>query len=210
MEATQTLDPAVEHDGYLTIEQLAEQVGMSVRNLREWKTLGLLPAAELRGRVGYYPPAVLERIARIGRLRAEGFKLELISRMLDTGEAADEVIRLAATLRAPLAAPPDRVGARMAEIGAELAALGMSEEQILAGFELVRGHADGIAAYFEGVWREQIWDEFAAAGSPPERLGEIVELASRVRPLALDAVVAVFTQAMEAQIESGIARELGG
>ncbi|MGH7856147.1 MAG: MerR family transcriptional regulator, partial [Candidatus Binatia bacterium] len=41
-------------DDALTIDELAKGVGMTVRNLREWRTLGLLPPAEMRGRVGYY------------------------------------------------------------------------------------------------------------------------------------------------------------
>ena len=58
---------------------------MTVRNLREWRTLGLLPRAEMRGRVGYYDPAVVDRIERIKQLHAQGFTLELIRRMLDAG-----------------------------------------------------------------------------------------------------------------------------
>src|SRR5258706_7273271 len=83
-------------DGALTVDELADRVGMTVRNIREWRTLGLLPLAELRGRVGYYQPDVVERVERIKRLHSEGFTLELISRMLDAG---DEVMRLAETLR---------------------------------------------------------------------------------------------------------------
>jgi DNA-binding transcriptional MerR regulator len=210
MEAARQLEPSEPGDGYLTIEELAAQVGMSVRNLREWKTLGLLPAAELRGRVGYYHPSVIDRIRRIGELRAEGFKLELISRMLDTGgEAGEEVMRLAGTLRAPFAGRPELAAARMAEIGKELAGLGMSEQQILDATAAIREHADAIAELFEGVWREHVWEPFVAAGMPAEKLPEIVETAARVRPLAFDGVMAIFTVAMEAQIEQGIERELG-
>ncbi|MHB8491988.1 MAG: MerR family transcriptional regulator, partial [Solirubrobacteraceae bacterium] len=38
----------------LTIEQLAAEVGMSVRNIRNHHTRGLLPAPQVRARVGYY------------------------------------------------------------------------------------------------------------------------------------------------------------
>src|SRR3954469_25666414 len=92
-------------DTALTVAELAERVGMTVRNLREWKTLGLLPPAEMRGRVGYYAPEVAERGTRIKKLRSEGFTLELIARMLDAG---DDVMRLAETLRAPARAGADQ------------------------------------------------------------------------------------------------------
>ena len=86
----------------LTIDELAQQVGMTVRNLREWRTLGLLPPAEIRGRVGYYDPSVVTRIEWIKQLHEQGFKLDLIRRMLDASDGfGEDVMRLASTLRAP-------------------------------------------------------------------------------------------------------------
>jgi DNA-binding transcriptional MerR regulator len=195
----------------LTIDELAERVGMTVRNLREWRTLGLLPRARMRGRVGYYPPEVVERVERIQKLHAEGFTLELISRMLDAGgEAGDEVMRLAATLRAPVgeAAVADPAE-RIARIVASLQELGLDLDEIEAATARIRDHLERIAEIFEGVWRETIWEPFVEAGMPDDQLPGIQAAATRVKPLALDAVVALFTIAMDAQIESGIARELG-
>ncbi len=190
----------------LTIDELSERTGITVRNLREWRTLGLLPLAEKRGRIGFYPPAVVDRVERIKRLHAEGFTLELIGRMLDTGgEAGDEVMRLAETLRAPFREEP----LSPEEIQASLLELGLSADAITDATAEIRAHADGIAALFERVWLEQIWEPFVQAGMPPEELPRMQEAAARVQPLALDAVIAVFSQAMEAQIKQGIARELG-
>ncbi len=94
----------------LTIGDLAERVGMTVRNLREWRTLGLLPAAELRGRVGYYDETVVVRVGQIKELHDQGFPLDLIRRMLETGdERGEDVMGLASSLRAPFrekSAPP--------------------------------------------------------------------------------------------------------
>jgi DNA-binding transcriptional MerR regulator len=200
------------HDA-LTIQELAERVGMSVRNLREWRTLGLLPRATMRGRVGYYGPEVLDRVGRIQRLHAEGFTLDLISRMLDAGgDAGDEVIRLAATLHAPYdteaaaaGAPPDQ---RIAQITASLDEFGLTARQISEATARIREHVEAIAEVFEQVWRDSIWEPFVEAGMPDAELPRIQAAAARVKPLALEAVVAQFTLAMEAQIERGIAREL--
>ena len=86
----------------LTIGDLAERVGMTVRNLREWRTLGLLPAAEMRGRVGYYDEGVVARVERIKELHEQGFPLELVRRMLEASDGyGDDVMRLASALRAP-------------------------------------------------------------------------------------------------------------
>jgi DNA-binding transcriptional MerR regulator len=197
-------------DGALTVDELAERVGMTVRNLREWRTLGLLPLAEMRGRVGYYQPDVVERVERIKRLHGEGFTLELIGRMLDAG---DEVMRLAETLREPF-----RAGAgtdeqatknRIAEIAASLQELGLSIDDFLDATVKVRAHTEQIAAIFEQVWLDSVWQPFIDAGMPESELPRIQETAAKVKPLALDAVIALFASAMDAQIESGIARELG-
>ena len=47
----------------LTIEQLAAQSGMTVRNIRSHRARGLLPAPEVRDRVGYYGPEHLDAAA---------------------------------------------------------------------------------------------------------------------------------------------------
>ncbi|HEY8502182.1 MAG TPA: MerR family transcriptional regulator, partial [Solirubrobacterales bacterium] len=40
----------------LTVEQLAYETGMSVRNIRNHQSRGLLQPPEVRARVGYYGP----------------------------------------------------------------------------------------------------------------------------------------------------------
>lgn len=75
----------VEHeDGHatLTIEQLAAEVGMSVRNIRNHHSRGLLPPPEVRGRVGYYGPEHVARLRLVRELQADGFNLAAIERLL--------------------------------------------------------------------------------------------------------------------------------
>src|SRR2546430_11470679 len=66
----------------LTIEQLAAQVGMSVRNIRNHHSRGLLPAPEVRARVGYYGADHVARLRLIQDLQADGFNLAAIERLL--------------------------------------------------------------------------------------------------------------------------------
>ena len=190
-------------DAALTVDELAERVGMTVRNLREWKTLGLLPPAEMRGRVGYYQPEVVDRVERIKKLHAEGFTLELIARMLDAG---GDVMRLAETLRAPVRASTDQ---RMAEIAGSLQELGLPVDDFLQASARIRAKTEEIAEIFEQVWLENIWQPFVDAGMPESELPRLQDTAARVKPLAVDTVIALFTSAMDAQIERGIERELG-
>jgi DNA-binding transcriptional MerR regulator len=231
----------------LTIGDLAERVGMTVRNLREWRTLGLLPAAQLQGRVGYYDETVVARVERIKQLHEQGFPLDLIRQMLEASDGyGDDVMSLAAALRAPFReeeAPvvdlvqlarrwgsinpaqlrrAEKLGlirkrrggryqftsATVARVGDALHELGLSVKETLDATAEIRGHADAIAELFEDVWMKHIWEPFLASGAPEERLPELRETLAEVQPLALDAVVALFTVAMEAKIEEGIAREV--
>jgi DNA-binding transcriptional MerR regulator len=66
----------------LTIEQLAAQTGMTVRNIRSHRARGLLPAPEVRDRVGYYGAEHLDRLRMIQELQTEGFNLKGIERLL--------------------------------------------------------------------------------------------------------------------------------
>jgi DNA-binding transcriptional MerR regulator len=67
----------------LTIEQLAAETGMTVRNIRSHRARGLLPAPEVRDRVGYYGPTHVARLRMIQELQADGFNLKGIERLLN-------------------------------------------------------------------------------------------------------------------------------
>src|SRR5581483_29735 len=75
----------VEPDGAaeLTIEQLAAETGMTVRNIRAHQARGLIPPPEVRQRVGYYGPEHVARLRLIRELQAEGFNLRGIKRLLE-------------------------------------------------------------------------------------------------------------------------------
>src|SRR5437764_10640695 len=74
----------------LTIEQLASESGMSVRNIRSHQSRGLLPPPEVRARVGYYGAEHVARLALIADLQADGFNLAAIERLVNapSGSAA--------------------------------------------------------------------------------------------------------------------------
>jgi DNA-binding transcriptional MerR regulator len=92
----------------LTIDELAQRSGMTARNIRQWQTYGLLPPPDRRGRVGIYTDDHLARINRIKELRAQGFPLDLIRRVLETPGMDEEAVEadlrhLAAGALAPFA-----------------------------------------------------------------------------------------------------------
>jgi DNA-binding transcriptional MerR regulator len=73
--------------GDLTIEQLAAQTGMTVRNIRAHQARGLLEPPEVRLRVGYYGPRHVARLTLIQDLQDDGFNLAGIKRLLDDDQA---------------------------------------------------------------------------------------------------------------------------
>jgi len=74
----------------LTIEQLAGEVGMSVRNIRNHHTRGLLPPPEVRARVGFYNSDHVARLKLILDLQADGFNLAAIERLLSGSDGLAE------------------------------------------------------------------------------------------------------------------------
>ena len=62
-------------DGKMTIGELAQRTGMTIRNIRAHQTRGLLPPPEVHGRTGYYGEALatIEKLSRASRSSARAF-----------------------------------------------------------------------------------------------------------------------------------------
>jgi DNA-binding transcriptional MerR regulator len=98
---------AVSSENQLTIEELAAQTGMSVRNIRSHQARGLLAPPEVRMRVGYYGPEHVLQLQLIRDLQDQGFNLNGIKRLLDeTPETAERLLRVRQSVRARRADEP--------------------------------------------------------------------------------------------------------
>jgi DNA-binding transcriptional MerR regulator len=233
-------------DGALTIDELARQSGMTVRNVRAHQSRGLLPPPDVRGRTGYYGAAHVARLELIKELQGEGFNLEAIRRLIEsTGGSTDEVLRFTRAVREPFEEPGrevqlteladswgvrdpklleraerlgllrplgegwyEEVSPALGRAGAEIARLGMSPHRALDVVERLRKQADGAARAFVDLFIDEIWKPFEAEGRPPERWPEVVEALERLRPLAAEAVLAVFRLVMTERVEEALGREL--
>ena len=228
----------------LTIEQLAAESGMSVRNIRAHQARGLLARPDVRLRVGYYGPDHVAQLRLISDLQTDGFNLAGIKRLLDDAQSTTD--RLARFRDALAAAPgtedpetltlaelgrrfrvdPDdaeAVLARAARLGVLMPAgadrflapspallavaervvgRGVSLDGALAVFEQVQDHCDAVSAAFVDLFVAEVWEPFRAAGMPIERWPEIDGSIAALRPLASDALVAIFGQRMTARIEA--------
>jgi DNA-binding transcriptional MerR regulator len=100
-------------EAHLTVEQLAYETGMSVRNIRNHQSRGLLPPPEVRARVGYYGPDHVARLRLIQEMQSEGFKLSAISRLIgEHGADADRFVGLRQAVTAPFATEAPEVYTR--------------------------------------------------------------------------------------------------
>jgi DNA-binding transcriptional MerR regulator len=86
----------------LTIDQLAQRTGMTVRNIRAHQSRGLLPPPQVRARTGYYGSDHVARIKLIQEMQAEGYNLKAIERLVQgaTG-AVEEALGFKRELLAP-------------------------------------------------------------------------------------------------------------
>jgi DNA-binding transcriptional MerR regulator len=87
----------------MTVEQLAYETGMSVRNIRNHQSRGLLPPPEVRARTGYYGAEHVARLRLIQEMQAEGFNLRAIARLIGRhGADADRLVGLRQAATAPI------------------------------------------------------------------------------------------------------------
>src|SRR4029078_3575807 len=85
----------------MTLDELAQRTGMTVRNVRAHQSRGLLPPPEVRGRTGFYEPHDVARLELIRQMQADGFTLELIRRLLEGAGSSTAALRFTRALRAP-------------------------------------------------------------------------------------------------------------
>jgi DNA-binding transcriptional MerR regulator len=236
------------HAPELTIEQLAQDTGMTVRNIRAHQSRGLLPPPVIRGRTGYYGREHVARLELIAEMQAEGFNLKAIERLVaDTGDAAPEqVLGFKRALTAPFeqetpelideAELATRFGGdnpraidkavklgvlvplgehryevpspTLLRAGEELARVGVPVDATLRVVEQLNRHSEGVAEAFVKLFLEQVWRPFDQAGRPEERLPEVGQAIERLRPLASEALLAVFQRKMTREVEQAFGRAL--
>jgi DNA-binding transcriptional MerR regulator len=86
----------------LTIDELARETGMTVRNIRAHQSRGLLPAPEVRARTGYYGREHVARLRLIQELQGNGYNLAAIKDLVDrTSGSAQDALDFARAILTP-------------------------------------------------------------------------------------------------------------
>jgi DNA-binding transcriptional MerR regulator len=102
----------------------------------------------------------------------------------------------------------EMISPRLQRAAEELGALGVSPAVALDTVEKLRRHSEGVAAAFVGLFVEEVWKPFDRAGRPEEDWPKVREALDRLRPLASEALLAVFQIAMSEATEKAAERTL--
>jgi DNA-binding transcriptional MerR regulator len=233
--------------GDLTIEQLAATVGMSVRNIRNHHTRGLLPPPDVRARIGYYNDEHVARLRLIQDLQADGFNLTAIERLLSGSDGlAGRLLGLRRAVTTPFepespelmtaAELQERFGdvdakdierirklrlvvplgdgrfevtsPALMDAAEQLMALGISLHAGLALVERVSRDCESISRAFTKLFLRELWEPFEQEGQPDDRWEELIEAVGSLRPLASEALLALFKQRMTDQLEHAFGKVL--
>ena len=213
---------------------------MSVRNIRNHHTRGLLPPPEVRARVGYYNTEHVARLRLILDLQADGFNLAAIERLLSGSDGlAQRLLGLRNAVTAPFEPETpeiitgEELTERFGEIDAkdiarvrklkllvplgedrfevpspallraaeEVMALGISLHAALALVEKVSRNCESISRAFTRLYLKELWEPFERAGQPDDHWEELIDAVDSLRPLASEALLALFKQRMTTQLE---------
>lgn len=97
---------------------------------------------------------------------------------------------------------------RLERVGAEFAELGMPLETAIETIATVKQHSEAVARAYVKLFLEHVWRPFLEAGEPEEGWPQVRESLDRLRPLATEALVAVFQMVMTESVERAMEREL--
>jgi DNA-binding transcriptional MerR regulator len=102
----------------------------------------------------------------------------------------------------------EAISPRLQRAGGALVELGVSPRATLDVADKLRRQADAAARTFVDLFVKEIWEPFDKAGRPEEDWPKVREALDRMRPLASDAVLAMFQIAMGEATEKAGERTL--
>lgn len=181
----------------LTIDQLAAEVDMTVRNIRAHQARGLLPPPTIKGRIGYYGPLHQRRLQQIRAMQDEGLNLAAIAKVVNDGQLT-AVTTEVFTGSAPASFEPE---ALLARLGATLED-GTAERAIELGLIVV----DGDRVRMDMPSLLPLAEEFLAMGVPlAAQLDALAEVQA-----ATEQVAAAYLQLADEHLIARVAVDSGG
>ena len=136
---------------------------------------------------------------------------EELAERWDAGEAAPQLLRKAEKLGILRPLPDgncEELSPTLGRASAELARLGIPAEKALDVASELRKHSSAVAKVFVELFMRQIWKPFEDQGRPETELPEVRDALERLRPLASDALLAMFQLVMTEAVEDRMGREV--
>jgi DNA-binding transcriptional MerR regulator len=100
------------------------------------------------------------------------------------------------------------ISPRLQRAGSALIELGVSPQAAIETAADLRRHSEGVAKVFVELFVKEIWEPFDKAGRPEEDWPKVREALDRMRPLASDALLAMFQMTMGEATEKAGERTL--
>ena len=230
----------------LTIEQLAAATGMTVRNIRNHQSRGLLPSPEVRARTGYYGPQHVERLRLIQEMQLDGFNLNAIKRLIGDGDGAEGFLGFKRAIKTPFETESPEIltaeelatrfgggeldlkalekaqklelivplgdgrfeapSPALLEAAEEVIRRGIPLQAALNAIEKVKRACESASRAFVNLFLYELWKPFDEQGQPEERWEEVTQTIERLRPIASEAMLAVFRQTMTSEVEDAFGK----
>ena len=179
----------------LTLDDLTERVGMSVRNIRFYTTKRLVPPPLRRGRSGFYTADHVTRLELVRELQEHGFTLSAIKGYVDRipDDATPSDIALHLSLLTSI------TGDSEVDVHTGLVGIGVPTSAAEACAEVYARHGQQVADELSEIVRTHVWPAVRDAGGDIDALRELVH---RLKPLTIAGLVSAYEQAMDASTDS--------
>ena len=100
------------------------------------------------------------------------------------------------------------ISPRLHRAASRMIEFGISPEAAVAVAAKLHDHADAVARAYVDLFTEQIWEPFDKAGRPDDDWQKVLEALEAMRPLASDALLAMFQITMGEETEKAAERTL--
>jgi len=159
-------------EGYLTIDELAQAAGTTVRNVRVYQDRGLLAPPERRGRLGLYGPDHLRRLRLVLRMLGRGYPLAAIRELTEAWEEQRDIASVLG-LEEAITAPYQDEGPRRVSTARLRELLGGDEVAAARAVETGLAQPDGDDVVVRNPRLFDLGGELMAEGFPPRAVVDI-------------------------------------
>ena len=194
----------------LTVDELAAASGLTVRTTRYYASLGLIPPPIRKGRVGYYGTEHRVRLDLIRALQDHGFSLQAVERFLEglpKDVTAEDLAIQRALITSWTSESTDEIFVRIAR---ELRTMGLPKDALAEAQEIATRHMERLAVELGDLFRDQVIQPFRQTHHSAAEAEHFERSLPRLRDLTIEAMVAAFQAAANANISRSLRVGLRG